>query len=306
MGIIIGLDIGGSTTKIVGLKGTEQISRELVHASDPVASAFGALGKFVNINGLDLSVIERVMVTGVGASHLKGDLLGIPTVRVPEFQAVGLGGLHASHVHEAIVVSMGTGTAFVHARDGSVSHIIGSGVGGGTMLGLANRLINVRDFNLFKQLASNGDLSHIDLTIGDISKDEIPGLSADTTASNFGKVSDSAAPEDIALGIVNLVFQSVGTNAVLAARMNGLRTIVFTGNLTLVESGKRVLEKFSQLYEMDIFVPEHAEFATATGAALSSLKDLPDPMAEARMYTNNRPAVRKTDEPAANRWSNSR
>ena len=96
------------------------------------------------------------------------------------------------------------------------------------MLGLANRLINVRDFNLFKQLASNGDLSHIDLTIGDISKDEIPGLSADTTASNFGKVSDSAAPEDIALGIVNLVFQSVGTNAVLAARMNGLRTIVFT------------------------------------------------------------------------------
>ncbi len=273
MGIIIGLDIGGSTTKIVGLSGTELISRELVHASDPVASAFGALGKFVNINGLDLSAIERVMVTGVGASYLKGDLLGIPTVRIPEFQAVGLGGLYVSKQHEAIVVSMGTGTAFVHARDGSVQHIIGSGVGGGTMLGLASRLINVRDFNLFKQLAQNGDLGQIDLTIGDISKDEIPGLPADTTASNFGKVSDSATPDDIALGIVNLVFQSVGSIAVLAARMNGLRTIVFTGNLTLVDAGKRALKGFSELYEMEIWVPEHAEFATATGAALSNRED---------------------------------
>jgi len=87
----------------------------------------------------------------------------------------------------------------------------------------------------------------------------------------YGKVSDSASAEDIALGIVNLVFQSIGTNAVLAARMNGLHSIVFTGNLTLVDAGKRVLDGFSKLYQMDIFVPEHAEFATATGAALSSI-----------------------------------
>ncbi|NLC84183.1 MAG: pantothenate kinase [Ruminococcaceae bacterium] len=273
MGIIIGLDIGGSTTKIVGMSGTEVISRALVQASDPIASAFGALGKFVNLNELDISSIERVMVTGVGASHLKGDLLGIPTLRVPEFQAVGLGGLFATGLHEAIVVSMGTGTAFVHARDGAVQHIIGSGVGGGTMLGLASRLISIHNFNLFKQLAEGGDLSHIDLSIGDISRIEIPGLSADTTASNFGKISDSASTEDIALGIVNLVFQSVGTNAVLAARLNGVRDIIFTGNLTQVEAGKRVLAGFSILYDMNITVPEYAEFATATGAALSNLPD---------------------------------
>ncbi len=271
MGIIIGLDIGGSTTKIVGMSGTEIISRALVQASDPIASAFGALGKFVNLNELEISDIERVMVTGVGASHLKGDLLGIATVRIPEFQAVGLGGLFATGLHEAIVVSMGTGTAFVYARDGAVQHIIGSGVGGGTMLGLASRLISIHNFNLFKQLAEAGDLSHIDLSIGDISRIEIPGLSSDTTASNFGKISDSASTEDIALGIVNLVFQSVGTNAVLAARLNGVRDIIFTGNLTQIEAGKRVLAGFSELYDMNITVPEHAEFATATGAALSNV-----------------------------------
>jgi len=272
LGIIIGLDIGGSTTKIVGLSDSQLISKELVKASDPVASAFGALGKFVSLNSLSLKSIDRVMVTGVGASYLQGDLLGIRTIRTAEFRAIGLGGLYISGLKEAVVVSMGTGTAFVKASPAGVEHLIGSGIGGGTLLGLSGRMINVRDFTLFTELAEKGDLTHIDLTVGDITRDQITGLSADTTASNFGKADDSASHEDIAMGIVNLVFQSVGTTAVLAARQSGLRTIVVTGNLTLVSQGKRVLESFSRLYDVNIIVPESAEFATAIGAALCGIK----------------------------------
>ena len=268
MSIIIGLDIGGSTTKIIGLHAGRLISKELVKASDPVASAFGALGKFISQNQLGLQAIERVMVTGIGASYLRGNLLDIPTIRTAEFRAIGLGGLYVSGLSQAVVVSMGTGTAIVRADEHEVEHLIGSGVGGGTLLGLSNRMINVRDFAMFNQLAAKGDLSHIDLTIGDLTRDEIPGLSADTTASNFGKVTDTASHEDIALGIVNLVFQSIGTSAVMAARMSHIRQIVFTGNLTLVSAGKRVLDAFSSLYHLDIMVPESAEFATAIGAAL--------------------------------------
>lgn len=268
MSVLVGLDIGGSTTKIVGLKDGLLISKELVKASDPVASAFGALGKFISKNQLTIQDIERVMVTGVGATYLQGNLLNIPTIRVLEFRAIGLGGLYVSGLKEAIVVSMGTGTAIVRACEKEVEHLIGSGVGGGTLLGLSNRMINVRDFAMFNEMAEKGDLSHIDLTIGDISHDEIPGLSSDTTASNFGKISDTATHEDIALGIVNLVFQSIGTAAVLAARQSHLRDIVFTGNLTQVTTGKRVLDAFSKLYHVNIYVPEAAEFATAIGAAL--------------------------------------
>lgn len=268
MSIVIGLDIGGSTTKIIGLQDGALISKELVKASDPVASAFGALGKFISENHLGLDDVDRVMVTGVGSSYLQGNLLGIPTIRMAEFKAIGLGGLYVSNLKEAIVVSMGTGTAIVRASGTVVEHVIGTGVGGGTLLGLSNRMINVRDFDMFNILAEKGDLSHIDLIIGDITRDELPGLSADTTASNFGKVTDIATNEDIALGIVNLVFQSIGTSAVMAARQSKLATIVFTGNLTLVTSGKRVLQAFSRLYGMDIIVPASAEFATAIGAAL--------------------------------------
>src|SRR5690554_1321031 len=96
MNITIGLDIGGSTTKIIGLKNGSLISKELVKASDPLASAFGALGKFISQNNLELEAIKRVMVTGVGASYLRGNLLGIPTYKTDEFMAIGLGGLYVS------------------------------------------------------------------------------------------------------------------------------------------------------------------------------------------------------------------
>ena len=44
MKIVIGIDAGGSTTKIVGIRGEEILETMLVKANDPVASLFGALG----------------------------------------------------------------------------------------------------------------------------------------------------------------------------------------------------------------------------------------------------------------------
>lgn len=268
MGIVIGLDVGGSTTKIVGVLEQKVLSQAIVRATDPVASAFGALGKYLDANRLQISDIERLMITGVGASFPSGDLLGIRTFHVQEFLATGLGGLYLSGLDHAVVVSMGTGTAFVDAKPEVVRHIIGSGVGGGTLLGLANSMLNIRDFNLLTELASGGSLQRVDLSIGDISRIEIPGLSMDTTASNFGKMADDASKEDIALGIFNLVFQSIGTMAVLAARSVNLRDVVFTGRMTSVPQCHDLFDVFSQLYTVRFHVPEHAEYATAIGAAL--------------------------------------
>ena len=268
MGIVIGLDIGGSTTKIVGVLDNKIMSHEMVRATDPIASAFGALGKYLDLNHFGISDIERLMITGVGASFPSGDLLGIKTIRVQEFLATGLGGLFLSGLEHAVVVSMGTGTAFVDAKPDVVRHVIGSGIGGGTVLGLANRILNVRDFDLLIDLAGTGTLQNVDLNIGDISKIEIPGLSMDTTASNFGKLADNASREDLALGIFNMVFQSIGTMAVLAARTTGLKDVVFTGQMTSVPQCKELFTIFSELYSVNFHVPDHAEYATAVGAAI--------------------------------------
>ena len=268
MGFIVGLDIGGTTTKIIGYEDGNLFGFVQVKASDPFTSASGGLGKFLNVVGKDLHHVEQIYATGVGASQLNGDIFGCKTKIVPEFDCVGLGGLYLAGLDKAIVVSMGTGTSIVVARGNTVEHIIGSGVGGGTLQGLADQMLNVQDFVTISDLADRGDLGMVDLTIGDITTIAIPGLTPDTTASNFGKLEDLARPEDIAAGIVNLVFQSVGTASVLAASLKGIDQIVITGNLSQLSLGKTILDGFSRLYGVSFFIPKYAEFATAVGASL--------------------------------------
>ncbi|MDD4323907.1 MAG: type II pantothenate kinase [Eubacteriales bacterium] len=267
-GVVIGLDIGGTTTKIVGFKNGKLLTEKLVQASDPVASAYGALGKCLREHCWRLAEVEEIRTTGVGSSAINGNLFDCPTRKVPEFNATGLGGLYVAGLERAVVVSMGTGTSIVYADQETTRHIIGSGVGGGTLLGLADRMLQVRDFATVAEMADHGSLENVDLTIGDISREAIGGLSANTTASNFGKVNDKARPDDLALGIVNLVFQSVGTASVLSARLAGVDQVVFTGNMVRVTQGRDTLKAFSVLYGIEMIVPERAEFATAIGAAL--------------------------------------
>lgn len=268
MGMIIGIDIGGSTTKIIGFANNKVISPMLVKATDPISSLYGAFGKFLNQNSLKLEDVSHVMITGVGSSFVHERIFGIPTGRTDEFQALGLGGLFLSNLSNAIVVSMGTGTAFVKAESFKVRHLGGTGVGGGTLLGLSNRMLNIRHFDDLVGMAKGGNLSNVDLFIKDMSNNLIAELPPDTTASNFGKISDLVTSPDIALGIINLVFQTIGVLSIFAAKMDGTTDIVLTGNLTNVPQSIDIFNKLTHLYSVRFHVPEHAEFATAVGAAL--------------------------------------
>ena len=52
MGIVIGIDVGGSTTKIVGINGGQIESPMFITATDPVTSLFGAFGKYIYDKGI--------------------------------------------------------------------------------------------------------------------------------------------------------------------------------------------------------------------------------------------------------------
>ena len=93
MSIIVGIDVGGSTTKIVGFDGEKLLTPGLVKANDPIASVYGGFGKFTSENKISLSDIEKVMVTGVGAEFLGDNIYGVETIHVNEFIANGRGGL---------------------------------------------------------------------------------------------------------------------------------------------------------------------------------------------------------------------
>lgn len=272
MSIIVGIDVGGSTTKIVGFDGDRLLAPGLVKANDPVASIYGGFGKFTNDNKISLSDIEKVMITGVGASFIGNNIYGLDTVRVNEFIANGKGGLYLSDIDEAIIVSMGTGTAFVYAnrKTGEYTHLGGTGVGGGTLVGIADKLLGIRSAQHVAELALGGNINNIDLMVSDITKNDIiPTLSNSATASNFGKVSDLATREDIALGLVNMVFETIAMMAIFSARMKNIKDIVLIGNLTGLPQAEQIFQKLKNMFGVNIIIPENAAFGTVIGAALN-------------------------------------
>lgn len=275
MGIILGIDIGGSTTKIVGLNPDGSIHSMLrVRAEDQLTSLFGALGNYLSSNRLSLRDVRRIVLTGVGATYVEGDIYDIPTLRVSEFEASGTGALSLSGQKSAVVVTMGTGTAFLRAEeDGTVRHLCGSGIGGGTLGGLCHKLVGMERFGQIKKLAARGDLNHVDLTIKDISRNAASTLDPDMTAANFGNLAEDATPADLAAGVVNLVLQAIGTMTVLACQSCGLSTVVLTGSVTTLDQAAANFRFFEKLYGIHYIIPENATFATAIGAGLCSLRE---------------------------------
>ncbi|MBQ4353804.1 MAG: type II pantothenate kinase [Clostridia bacterium] len=277
--IIIGIDIGGSTTKIVGFDTTtgstphdmKLIEPLFVRATDPITSIYGAFGKFLDVNNFSLSDIRKVMVTGAGSSYMSKPIYNLPCEKIAEFNSIGLGGLYLSGLDRAVIASCGTGTALVYASRGDEpKYLGGTGVGGGTLVGLSKKMLAMDNVTHISELARGGNLANIDLKISDISKSEIVSAYDDImTASNFGKVSDLATREDIALGIINMVFETIGMMAIFAARNYQIHDIVLTGNLSVVEQAAGIFDNLNQMFGMHFIIPKNSAFGPVIGAALS-------------------------------------
>ena len=274
---VVGIDVGGSTTKIVGFKRDANgenllISPFLVRATDPLTSIYGAFGKFTAENGLSLDDIDRIMVTGVGATHMQKPIYSLDCHTVPEFSAAALGGLYLSGLDEAIIVSMGTGTALIHAKKEEsktkINYLGGTGVGGGTLLGLTKKLTGIDTIEHIEEICRDGDIHNVNLLVGDISKNaKFTGVNENLTASNFGKLSDMATNSDIALGVANMVAETIAMMSVFTARGHGIKNVVLIGNLTNIGP---VRDVFSDLdsFGINFIIPENASFGTVVGAAL--------------------------------------
>ena len=268
MGIILGVDIGGSTTKIVIFDEQKQIRDVLqVEAADQITSLYGAVGNILYKNKLSLDKVSKIVLTGVGASLIDGDVYGIPTHKVNEIDAIGMGGLMLSGLSEALVISMGTGTAFVRASEEGVTHIGGSGVGGGTLLGLSSELVNEKKIDAIIAMAETGRLENVDLTISEISNSDISSLPPTATASNFGKIKSTAGSSDKALGLLSMVFQTVGMLAVFACLDTKIKQVVVTGSVATLPQAKTMLGEVGAFHNLDFMIPDKAAYATAIGAA---------------------------------------
>ena len=271
MKVTLGIDVGGSTTKIVGFKENgELIEPMFIHAGDQVTSIYGAFGKFTDSNGIALNKIKKIMVTGVGSTYLDKGIYGLRCTHVPEFDCVAAGGLYLSGLDRAVITSLGTGTACVYAeKDGQIEYMGGTGVGGGTLMGLSKLLLGMDNITNICNLAESGDPDKIDLRIKHITrKDSRINMQSELTVSNFGNISDIAEKSDVALGVINMVFETVGTISVFASKNHDNCDIVLTGNLTVVPQAQPIFKNIGEMLGANFIIPEYSQYGTVIGAAL--------------------------------------
>ena len=260
--MIIGIDMGASAVKLAALEGDEVVLTHYEHGRG------GDIPALCARLGLELKGAEKVALTGLSAKMAGLEALGLSPVYVGEPEAIGRGAVWLTGRDNVIVASMGTGTAFVHAKDGVFTHLCGTGVGAGTLSGLAERVLGVTDMREFDRMAMAGDTNRVDLTIGDFVEAH-GSLSADITASNLARRGSGASESDWAAGLATLVFQVVGTMSLLACRGCGAESVVVTGAVAASEPARANFRRFVEGYGLEYLIPEGCVCATAIGAARS-------------------------------------
>ncbi len=274
MNIVLGIDIGGTTTKIVGFSEKNKFAQKRFRSENNLNNFYDAVGSFLDCHSISINSLEAIILTGVGSSFIKGNLYNVKTFKADEFCSIGYGGLYLSKKNSALVVSMGTGTAYVFADGDEVKHVGGTGLGGGTLMGLSKIILNTYDVDLIKNYIINGSSTNVDLTLKDICSEKISFLEPDTVVSNFGNANVNSTKNDIASGIINMIYQSIGMNAVFYMRSNNLENVVLVGGLILFPNVKQSFNKFKKLYNIDFIIPDEGVFSTAIGAVIHYYRNI--------------------------------
>jgi type II pantothenate kinase len=227
------------------------------------------------VNGLAFADLEWIGTTGGRHRDLPSFVNGVPVRPVGEAQAVGRGGLALANLGQALVVSAGTGTAMISSKGKTFTHVTGSAVGGGTLIGLSSLLLGTTDPFEIARLASLGDPAGVDSTLQDVIGGRIGHLPSDATAVNLGrlgKMTGLPKPQDLAAGLVTLVSQVISVIALNAAKANRLENIVIVGHLPDLEPVRAALIRVWGFYGVtpDPIIPAQRGFATALGAALEA------------------------------------
>lgn len=274
---ICAIDFGGSSVNLVAR--TEQ---GMLEADFPSEVYQACLEHVLELTSqLEVkSDFSKIAVTGGKSKELAGYRdKGI--FHIHEIAAIGRGGLEASGLDAALVVSMGTGTAMVKASPGGSSvfdHVGGTGLGGGTLIGLGRLLCRIDSFQQLEKLAQQGDSRHLDLSVGEIVGSEIGIVPADFTAANFGKIGRNLEKhyqgEDIANGLMKMVGENVARLAIVLAKQHQMSKIVVVGHVIESDLMQDIFQHIGSLFGGEFVFPPGTRYAIARGAmSIASAND---------------------------------
>ncbi|WP_028975999.1 type II pantothenate kinase [Sporolactobacillus terrae] len=220
-----------------------------------------------------------VMLTGGRAAHLKEKLTDRFCSVLPEFAASAQGARQllarecTTVPNRFLLTTVGTGTSLNYVHDGAMDWLGGSGVGGGTLMGLTGLLTGIYDFKTLLRYAARGKRDIIDLTVARIYEGEEPPIAGDLTASNFGALSEntrSLSPEDQIASIIGLVAETVTSLSILAAQKAEVDTVIFVGGaLSGNKQLKEIAAQYCAQWGITAILPQNGVYCGAIGAACS-------------------------------------
>ena len=120
----------------------------------------------------DLAIDEntkKVIATGARANRLKKELSNRYDVEIiNEIQSIGSGGSYLSKKKNCYVVSVGSGSPIIDVSDSIATHLVGTGMGAGTIFGLSSIYTRTKSVESINVLAETGTGEKLNLVIDDI------------------------------------------------------------------------------------------------------------------------------------------
>ncbi len=262
-GGVTGIDAGITMTKTAGtLDGAVDLRAQETSAADAVdAGRWDALR----------AGAARVGVTGARASYIS---LADGAVAVQEIAAAarGCGALLQAEgrlgAGEFLMGLLGTGTAFAAVRGGTVNHLGGTPLGGGSFAGIAYRVAPHVPYDELIASAERGDRRHVDTMISDVYPDGIGRVGPNLTAAHLAR-KGAGSLDDFLAGLLNLHGENIAQIAAGRARMADVTRLVLCGGF--IHNNPRLVESIAHmagLFGLAVETVEAPGYAGAIGAAL--------------------------------------
>ncbi|MGG0654915.1 type II pantothenate kinase [Rummeliibacillus pycnus] len=272
----IGIDAGGTLTKLAYLNDMNEIQLKHFPSND-----LPAVIDWIH----QQNDIQKIGLTGGRTEQVKLMLDSVKSVHyIVEFEAT-LKGVRYQLAKEgyqfdkSIITNIGTGTSIHFMDEKEHMRVGGTGVGGGTLIGLAALTTGIHDYQEVLQLAKDGNRQGIDLLVQDIYQgmDTPSELKPTLTASNFGKVGikefEKYEQADILATVQGLVGEVITTLSIQLANQMDAEYILYIGT-TLDHNDKlrEIIADYTILKKKTpVFLEDHG-FSGAIGALMNIIE----------------------------------
>lgn len=271
----IGIDAGGTLTKLAYMNDQHEI--QLLHfPSNDLQSV---------LNWINQNDIDEIGLTGGRTEQIKMMLDKANSIHyLVEFEATLKGVRYqlekeGHHFNNSIITNIGTGTSIHYMDEEKHMRIGGTGVGGGTLIGLALLTTGIHNYEDILKLAKKGNRQGIDLLVQDIYQgmDSPIELKPTLTASNFGKVGIKEVTqyetEDVLATVQGLVGEVITTLSIQLANQMDTEHIIYIGT-TLDNNDKlrEIIANYTILKKKTpVFLQDHG-YSGAIGALMNIIE----------------------------------